>query len=459
MRISYTHNLAIMLEEMSRRDDGVGKCLQVVLYRTLADRLWMPFKAVCFNPFITLCVVLVLYLVFCIIYAPLWLASLFVGFYGSLVLFMLFINYLANLISRKIAFAGSNISVQKQISGEFFKRISGFLEMVAVLISDFTAILLLGASGQIPFHEMPPMDGKLREVVEKCSGLSNLAHHFRMATNFLQSYLMTTPVESTQLTQLCSTVEEQVSALSALQPLASSYIVSLETCRRSNNAMMLKNARKGGQGAAVSLQPVPRGSPELFKAASHCLKISKALKVAIETTRPAVEVDDDGGIMSKLKGLLNFNESLEGGEKVTFPYMRSLLTQRFKTESFSLQGADKNTIDGVVFPASVLATTGLGGVGVSAQTQPTASPATAEPSPVGLVMFCSPNAGFYEGMCQCDLATSWLGYYLQMGYDVCMFNYRGYGLSTGSPNPHSIKEDALLVYQYLQVSAHPANSF
>ena len=111
MRLPYTQNLSLMLEELSRRDDGAfGKCLQVLLYQTLADRLWPPFKWICFNPVVTFAVVIVLYLVFSIIYAPLWLASWLITPYGSFILFLVFINYLANIISRKIAFAGSNIS-------------------------------------------------------------------------------------------------------------------------------------------------------------------------------------------------------------------------------------------------------------------------------------------------------------------------------------------------------------
>jgi hypothetical protein len=205
--------------------------------------------------------------------------------------------------------------------------------------------------------------------------------------------------------------------------------------------------QQGGAGA-VPVQ-VPRGTPELFKVASHCLKASKALKVAVDASKPVQAPEDDGGIMSKVKSLLNLADGLEGCEKVAFPYMRCMLQQRFKVERFTLTGCDKNKIDGVIFPASAL----LGAGTRSPQVTTTgADPSAASPaSPVGIVMFCSPNAGFYEGMCQSDLASSWLGYYVRLGYDVCMFNYRGYGLSTGAPEPHGIKQDACQVYTHLQV--------
>ncbi|KAJ1428563.1 Alpha/Beta hydrolase protein, partial [Ochromonadaceae sp. CCMP2298] len=74
----------------------------------------------------------------------------------------------------------------------------------------------------------------------------------------------------------------------------------------------------------------------------------------------------------------------------------------------------------------------------------------------GLVLFCSPNAGFYEGVSQCDINGSWVGFYLKQGFDVCMFNYRGYGLSTGTPTPDAVKHDACQLYLHLQQTRAPA---
>lgn len=431
-----------MLEELSRRDDSAfTRGLQVVLYQTLADKLWTPFKAACFNPVVTLAVVVVVYLVFCIIYTPLWLASFLITTYGSWVLFLVFINYLANLISRAIAFAGSNISVQKQISSDFYRRMAMFLESMAVTISDFTAILLLGASGQMPFNQIPAMDAKFEDMMTRMAAVPVMAQFLRESLNFLTTQLMVTPEEYNIMNKLCGAIEEQVAALTALEPYAVGYINSLESSRRAN-------ARSGSNGAQHG---VPRGSQEFFKVASHCLKVSKALKVAVEVSRPAPASEEDSGMFAKLKSVLSLGTGLEGCEKLTFPYMRCQLEQRFKVEKFSLVGCDKNKIDGVIFPVSVL--TDASNASTSTTNPANTSNAAPTPrfSPKGLVLFCGPNAGFYEGMCQSDFAASWLGTYLRMGYDVCMFNYRGYGLSTGNPNPHSIKQDATQVYTHLQV--------
>ena len=48
------------------------------------------------------------------------------------------------------------------------------------------------------------------------------------------------------------------------------------------------------------------------------------------------------------------------------------------------------------------------------------------PSPLGCVMFCSPNAGLYELLSQVNKEASWVGWYTSLGFDVCLFNYRGY---------------------------------
>jgi pimeloyl-ACP methyl ester carboxylesterase len=51
-----------------------------------------------------------------------------------------------------------------------------------------------------------------------------------------------------------------------------------------------------------------------------------------------------------------------------------------------------------------------------------------------------------------ELRTSWLGFYSALGYDVFMFNYRGYNDSTGTPSPSAAKSDAVVAYNYLKTS-------
>ncbi|RYY70992.1 alpha/beta fold hydrolase, partial [archaeon] len=75
-----------------------------------------------------------------------------------------------------------------------------------------------------------------------------------------------------------------------------------------------------------------------------------------------------------------------------------------------------------------------------------------------LVLFCPPNAGFYEVLSQCDFESSWVGYYLNRGYDVFTFNYRGYGRSQGVPSSQALKQDGLVVFQYV-LQHYPAKLY
>ena len=48
------------------------------------------------------------------------------------------------------------------------------------------------------------------------------------------------------------------------------------------------------------------------------------------------------------------------------------------------------------------------------------------------MIFCNPNAGFAEYF---QYQSDWLDYYIHMGINVFIWNYRGFGLSEGFPDP------------------------
>ena len=61
-----------------------------------------------------------------------------------------------------------------------------------------------------------------------------MAKFLRESLTFLTTQLMVTPEELTVMNNLCNAIEEQVTALTALQPYAVGYITSLESTRRLN---------------------------------------------------------------------------------------------------------------------------------------------------------------------------------------------------------------------------------
>ena len=89
----------LSLEEMQRDEDSsVGKCLNMFLKLSLAEKLWTPFRIIAMNPFHTLVITLVLYIIFCIIYIPLMLFTYIITIYGSLAVFAVELNYIGKLI-------------------------------------------------------------------------------------------------------------------------------------------------------------------------------------------------------------------------------------------------------------------------------------------------------------------------------------------------------------------------
>lgn len=64
-----------------------------------------------------------------------------------------------------------------------------------------------------------------------------------------------------------------------------------------------------------------------------------------------------------------------------------------------------------------------------------------------LVVWCNPNAAYYETMA---FESHWLDFYLNQGCSVFLFNYSGFGRSEGSPSPKSLAEDANSVIDFLK---------
>jgi hypothetical protein len=48
------------------------------------------------------------------------------------------------------------------------------------------------------------------------------------------------------------------------------------------------------------------------------------------------------------------------------------------------------------------------------------------------MMYCNPNAGYYEFT---HYQSEWMDYYISMGVNVILWNYRSYGRSKGRATP------------------------
>ena len=63
------------------------------------------------------------------------------------------------------------------------------------------------------------------------------------------------------------------------------------------------------------------------------------------------------------------------------------------------------------------------------------------------VLLCGPNAGLYE---YAHRQGEWLELYLSLGCDVILWNYPGYGRSSGFPSPSRLASDAHLLVSFLR---------
>ena len=141
--------------------------------------------------------------------------------------------------------------------------------------------------------------------------------------------------------------------------------------------------------------------------------------------------------MGVVNNILKLNKGPTGFELLSFPLMRQQLISTYAADRFTITGAHKNKIDGILIrpstsspraphiahPASPsssskgksLAGSNVGAVSVSGD--PSCVININEPSsPVGTVLFCCPNAGMYECMANAHKDMSWLGFYTKLGF-------------------------------------------
>lgn len=67
-------------------------------------------------------------------------------------------------------------------------------------------------------------------------------------------------------------------------------------------------------------------------------------------------------------------------------------------------------------------------------------------SKLPIVIICCGNGGPFELF---HKNHYWLNFYLNKEFNICLWNYRGFGMSTGIPSFKNLKEDSELVYRYL----------
>ena len=104
---------------------------------TLADHLSPGVQMLAYNPTISLIAVLVVFLLVSIIYIPLFITSYIITPVGSWLVLVCGIVYMLQTLGRSIAFPGSTMSLQLEISNEYLRRV---LEQLAGIVNSGSVI-------------------------------------------------------------------------------------------------------------------------------------------------------------------------------------------------------------------------------------------------------------------------------------------------------------------------------
>jgi hypothetical protein len=360
-----------------------------------------PIRVLCWNPLMAILAAVLLYIVFLIVFVPLWLISFIVSSWGSLVIFTVLLHLLSVHVTQSIAFAGSSAMAQKQISGDIIGRISTFLENVAISTHEHASTLMLISIEQLPSAESSNCMSQLNQLWQSVQFLPNIHHYMSEAVDQVKAFGVVSPEDAKVLSQLCSVLPEFYQVFQLL-------ITGI-----SQNRLVPNNRN-------------------LLSLLGKIVKSSEIMRIAAVSMRP-LKTDEDsnsGTLTTILNVASSFRSPLSSFEHLSFPYMRSILQKKYSAKLHFVEVSKGCNIDCAFFPA---------------QSQ----------NKRGLVFFCSPNAAFYECISQVDLSKSWFGFYRSHGFDIFMFNYRGYGRSNGAPSPSVVKMDAELLLDHVKQLYNP----
>lgn len=113
----------------------------------------------------------------------------------------------------------------------------------------------------------------------------------------------------------------------------------------------------------------------------------------------------------------------------TAKQMRVELETQFKTKRIQIKSFDGTLLDCFLI---------LGQTQHSQHQDPDIGPT---------VLFCNPNAGYYEYM---YYESEWIEYYSKRDVNLMMWNYRGYGDSEGYPSTAKLQKDAEFLVDFMR---------
>lgn len=184
-------------------------------------------------------------------------------------------------------------------------------------------------------------------------------------------------------------------------------------------------------------------SAELVNFGMKCGAVAHALRTSCQKLKGKPQENPQGmltHVRGMLSGVTDFWRGPNGVEKAAFPMMRkhialqylaaipsttegpleeSLLCDQLpsfhsRVVRFNIVGKDGNVIDGLFVAHANLPLSSIQAINNRSSVSHQATPAS--PIYIPTVLFCPPNAGFYECLVMAQAKSSWLGFYLSKGH-------------------------------------------
>eukprot|EP00929_Paragymnodinium_shiwhaense_P065512 TRINITY_DN32831_c0_g1_i1.p1 TRINITY_DN32831_c0_g1~~TRINITY_DN32831_c0_g1_i1.p1 ORF type:complete len:862 (+),score=176.73 TRINITY_DN32831_c0_g1_i1:100-2685(+) len=183
--------------------------------------------------------------------------------------------------------------------------------------------------------------------------------------------------------------------------------------------------------------------PPLFGSQVQDLRIeaSSGDEVLRENLRQVQQVEVllllmEGLRVRKSSWLQNISRFMRSPTVGSIGHLRAEMLLRYKgsCQCWVPRGAGGGRLDAFLLPSPLR----LAGEGEDEATSVFSGP---------IVLCCAPNAAYYE---QTLYQSSWIDFWHGHGFSMFLFNYSGYGRSSGSPTPANIARDGDCVIEFLK---------
>jgi hypothetical protein len=417
--------------EDEKIDDGKATCL--------AEQLWWPFRVLVIKPKTSAIVVLSSNAIFIAIGLTLKYLSMLITRYGVFCLFLYGLYAAAGLLARSLAYPAHTKMVVRDMERECAKQMRNSITHGTELVNDYLSMLKAPESSPNRKWELANTGEEVARVRKDIlEGYVNALHRMKqMMTNpdDFHGHVLLTALEDL-LVMMDQLSDEVVGALENVdQTMFEATRLSLIDTESSSSSA------PGGTGTTSTSNP----NDGKVSLAPYIAAVAAVDDAAILMGGDKEKDKTSWAIVKYFKNwyraqhpmrLANGTGGGSGGLAIGgLDLMRADLSYRMNGEQVWITSNDNSgtRIDGMLIkgPSSNANT------GSRRQEYPDKR----------TVIICNPNAGLYELH---HFQSDWIMFYTQLGYDVFVYNYRGYARSTGCPSPDGNNADGEAVVAHLR---------